>query len=218
MAEFDLVPNDYRTRLWRERWIKSLGIVVVGLLLVSITVYSALIYAKSTVKTEIEVLQAKRTITTQQTAELNRLRKQKAEFEYQWTLLNGLRGGTLAEQTFITIDRAQHGNDVWFLNWNFRRAGVSVKPEQKIGSSGYFVVVPIDEKRSKQEAWRIETHMAIKGKALDHAALSKFVKALFRQPEIHDVRVLKTSLSRYMQNSVVEFDLAVVVNSNAGKG
>ncbi len=119
---------------------------------------------------------------------------------------------------FSTIDRSLAGDELWFLNWRFRRAGVSVGPDQKTRNSGYFVVMPQGEQQSASQAWQIETHMQIKGQAIDHSALSRFVKSLFEQPEIHNVRVLKTSLRRYAATSVVDFDLAVVVNSNIGSG
>ncbi len=58
------------------------------------TGYGALVYAKGLVKSEVEKLQVMRTITKQQTTELVKLREQKAQYEYQWRLLTGLRSGT----------------------------------------------------------------------------------------------------------------------------
>ena len=218
MAEFDLIPEDYRIQLWRDLWLKRFGFAVLALVSLHATGYGVLIYSKGMVKSEVEKLQVMRTITKQQTTELVELREQKAQYEYQWRLLTGLRSGTTAEHMFSTIDRSLAGDELWFLNWRFRRAGVNVNPEQKTSNSGYFVVIPQDEQESGSQAWQIETHMQIRGQAKDHSALSRFVKSLFEQPEIHNVRVLKTSLRRYAATSVVDFDLAVVVNSNIGSG
>ncbi len=218
MAEFDLIPEDYRIRLQRERWLKRFGFALLGLVTLHAAGYGTLVYAKGLVTSEVEKLQEMRTITKQQTAELVKLREQKEQYEYQWRLLTGLRSGTTAERMFSTIDRALTGDELWFLNWRFRRAGVSVDPDQKGLNSGYFVVMPKEQQHSDSQAWQIETHMEIRGQALDHSALSRFVKSLFEQPEIHNVRVLKTSLRRYPVTSVVDFDLAVVVNSNIGNG
>ncbi|MCP4407750.1 MAG: hypothetical protein GY807_08315 [Gammaproteobacteria bacterium] len=218
MADFDLIPNDYRLLRWREAWLKRFGFASLGLVLLSAAAYATLIYVKGVVRSEVEQLQVRRTITTQQTSELLKLRKQKQEYEYQWRLLTGLRSGATAERMFRTIDKALSGDAVWFLNWRFRRAGVSIGSEQQGVNNGYFVVVSQDERQTGSEAWRIETHMEIKGQALDHSALSQFVRALFKQPEIHDVRVIRTALRRVFATSVVDFDLAVVVNSSVGRG
>jgi hypothetical protein len=58
--------------------------------------------------------------------------------------------------------------------------------------------------------------MTIKGQAKDHAALSRFVRKLFEQPEIQDVRILNTS--RLSDERIVNFDLAVTVNSGSVAG
>ena len=53
-------------------------------------------------------------------------------------------------------------------------------------------------------------YMKIRGQAKDHSALSGFVRRLYQQPEIQDVRILNTAVaagSRY-----VDFNLAIVVN------
>ena len=59
----------------------------------------------------------------------------------------------------------------------------------------------------------VETHMTIRGQAIDHQALSKFVRALFEEPAINDVNVQRTSLTNYANGRVVEFDITVVLNS-----
>ena len=58
--------------------------------------------------------------------------------------------------------------------------------------------------------------MTIKGQAKDHAALSRFVRKLFTQAAIQDVRILNTS--RVTNAKIVNFDLAVTVNSQSGNG
>lgn len=218
MAEFDLIPNDYRERLWRERRLREFVLIAVGLLLLSGGVAAALNQVKNSLQKEVEQLQAQRAISTQQTAELKSLRKQKAEFEYQWSLLEGLRGGMSAEHVFYVIDGALDGHDVWFSDWKFRRAGVKVSTAQQAEVKGYFLVLPKGQQNAKEDAWQIETDMTIKGQAVDYTALANFVRALFSKPEIHDVRVLKTILNHSHQPPVIDFDLAVVVNAAFGNG
>jgi hypothetical protein len=117
---------------------------------------------------------------------------------------------------FTVIDHALDGGDVWFRSWRFQRAGAEVEMEgEESVNTGYFVVLPPDGESSESRAWRVETHMEIRGHARDHAALSTFVRRLYEQPSIEDVKVLKTNAREYDHGSLVDFDLAVVV---AGRG
>jgi hypothetical protein len=87
------------------------------------------------------------------------LRKQKEQFFYQLSLLDGLRGGTPADRMFVAIDRALIDDTVWFQSWDFKRAGSSVKPTETQGTNtGYFIVVPKSNEAKPQQVWRIETH------------------------------------------------------------
>ena len=117
---------------------------------------------------------------------------------------------------FVTIDRALKDHDVWFTRWQFQRAGVLVGKEQVGVSTGYFIIVPEGERNNDEGTWQVETRMMIQGQAVDHAALSEFVDGLFAQPEIVDVRVQRTLLRPYPSTNVVDFDLAIVLNSNLG--
>ncbi len=130
-------------------------------------------------------------------------------------MLQGLRSGAPARAVFRAVDQALAGADVWFLNWQFRRAGVLVPEEQAGGvETGYFIVVPEDG-REVSQSWQVETHLKIKGQARDHAALSRFVDDLFTQRAVVDVSVQKTALRSYGDVDVVDFDMAVVLNSEA---
>ena len=215
MAEFDLIPSDYRSGLLRQRWLRIFlaGMVVLALLTGGAS--AALDYAAREVAAEIDRLQAEQQSNRKVAERLNALRKSKAQFNYQLTLLDGLRGGTPAERMFVAIDRAMTDDSVWFQSWDFKRAGSSVEATATPAatSTGYFIVVPKTSNQSKpQQVWRIETHMTIKGRASDHEALSEFIANLFAQPEIFDVKVLRTSMHRSNQLQAVAFDLAIVVN------
>ena len=100
----------------------------------------------------------------------------------------------------------------------FRRAGAVVEEQPKTVATGYFIVVPAGEGRPAEETWKIETHMAIRGQAQDYSALSNFVRGLLDQPEIHSVRVLESTLLPGATSAVVQFRLAVVVNSGVSSG
>jgi hypothetical protein len=218
MAEFDLIPGDYRSGLARRRWLQIFLAALAAMVVLTGGAAAAMDYAAREVDSEIDRLQAEQQSNREVAEKLGNLRKQKEQFFYQLSLLDGLRGGTPADRMFVAIDRALIDDTVWFQSWDFKRAGSSVKPTETQGTNtGYFIVVPKSNEAKPQQVWRIETHMTIKGRAGDHAALSKFIANLFGQPEIYDVKVLRTSMYRTAQMHAVDFDLAIVVNGGQRK-
>lgn len=213
MHEIDLIPLDYRTQLIKLKMVKQFGIISAVLLLLSTSGYATLGYTTQQLKSEASRLQKQKEISAQQRSSLIQIQEQKGKLQQQLKLLQGLRSGAAVETMFEAIDSALP-EDVWFSSWKFQRTGVvEVKPKTKTVNSGYFIVVPQGEADKKPTGTLLQTNMTIVGQARDHSALSKFVRALFKQSEIHDVRVVKTSLRRYSTTSVVDFDLAVIVNS-----
>lgn len=212
MAEIDLIPGAYRTLLKLRSWTVRLGVTVGGLILVIVTAYIALNQINKEVDAEVSELQARQEMTTRQRDELKRLDEEKSVFENQLALLSELRSGAATQEMFKTIDRALTDSDVWFLDWEFRRANSIVKKKDESIETGYFIIVKNSENNNESETWKIETHMNIKGQAQDHSALSRFVRRLYEQPEIKDVRILNTT--RSPQRKVVDFDLAVIVKAH----
>jgi len=218
MNDIDLIPTDYRRRRWFERNAKRFGTAVAAVLMIAGAGYAGLQHATKQINVEIESLQGKEEIAVRQRTELGQLTEKKTRYASQIRLLEGLRSGISAESMFTTIDRAMVGNDVWFVDWEFRRTGDAVDHERDKTETGYFIVLPSGANGKHDEAWKIETHMSIKGQARDHSALSQFVTRLLAQPEIQDVRVLSSAQRTYKKRRVVEFDLAVVVNTGASSG
>ncbi len=144
-------------------------------------------------------------------ARLESLQAEKVELLRRQAILSGLRGGVEARRMFLVVDQALDGN-VWFLSWTFRRAGELVDHEPETVDTGYFIVVPSRAKDEPEKAWRLEAHMEIHARALDHATLAEFVRRLVEQPEVRDVRVLRTRVHEYTARQVVDFELAVIVN------
>ena len=148
-----------------------------------------------------------------QQTQLQALKEQQSEYERRWSVLRGLRAGAAVDEIFTLIDRAIIAGDLWFLDWSFRRAGVIVDGQQRGVETGYFVIVADGDDPLAAPDLTVETHMTIRGQAVDHQALSKFVRALFEEPAIKDVNVQRTSLTNYANGRVVEFDITVVLNS-----
>jgi hypothetical protein len=217
MADIDLIPTDYRFQIWLRRSALRFGLVLGTLSLVAAAGYFGLVFATGRVRADVEALQARQAVTTQQRDELTRLEDTKRSYERQLALLQGLRSGAAAQAMFETVDRALV-DGVWFLDWEFRRAGSVVDEKPRTVATGYFIVVPAGEGRAAEETWKIDTHMAIRGQAQDYSALSNFVRGLLDQPEIQSVRVLESTLLPRATSAVVQFRLAVVVNSGMSSG
>ncbi|MEE8427922.1 MAG: PilN domain-containing protein [Gammaproteobacteria bacterium] len=218
MTDIDLIPTDYRRSLWLRHKLFIFAALCGGIVALTTAAHLSLGHWVSGVKADIGVLQVQQKIATQQREELTRREAKKKSYEYQLVLLEGLRSGAAAEKMFITIDRALRDNEVWFLNWEFKRAGEVVTEGPSTVNTGYFIVVPAGAGRKKAETWRIDTHMTIRGEALDHAALSRFVRRLIDQPEIQDARVIRTATRTQAETRVVNFEMAVIVHSGAVTG
>lgn len=213
MADIDLIPADYR--LWRtqqatvRRYLAAIAVVNMLVLIGG----AALARSASNTKTHVSELQTQNAITQQQQEQLQLLGDRQAEYERRWSLLRSLRAGAAVDGIFALIDNALVAGDLWFLDWSFRRAGVTVDGEARGVETGYFIVVQEPGKPAVDHEIAVQTHMTIHGQAKDHQALSKFVRALLEQTGIRDVNVRKTSQTDYANGRVVDFDMTVVLNS-----
>ena len=115
---------------------------------------------------------------------------------------------------FVSMDSALD-KSVWFVDWTFRRAGELVDEDEKGVQTGYFLVIPIEAEDEPNRAWRMETHMEILGQARDHSTLASFVSRLLDEPRIAQVRIVKTHVREVAAVEVVDFELAVVVRTEA---
>ncbi len=214
MNDIDLIPHAYSTRRWQLRWIKRTALLLGGLAGILVLGVSLLNGETAKAKSRVEALQLMQTVTAQQRADLERMSEGKIELERQFHLLSGLRSGAAAEDMFLTIDRALTSENVWFLQWEFQRAGVMAGEEVRTVNTGYFVVVPEGADQLAAKDLRVQTHMTIRGQASDHSALSTFVTRLFAQSEIDDVRIRRTAVNARNQLGTVDFELAVVLNTD----
>ena len=213
MAELDLIPEDYRKRLGRLAEIRQYAIAFAILNIVVLGSAGLFAHLSGKANDKIQDLKTQSAITEQQQTKLEQLSAQQKEYERRWSVLRGLRAGAAIEDIFRIIDRAIVNNNLWFENWSFRRAGVVVDGETRGIDTGYFVIVEEDGQSGGDPEWQVETHMVLEGRAIDHQALSSFVRALFEQPDIKDVSVQRTSLTDYANGRVVSFDLTIILNS-----
>ncbi len=213
MHDLDLIPADYRQLLQLQRWLIRLGLSALLIVGVASDSRVALAVGIRSQEQAVEQLRAAEALSLDRRARLATLRSQREELGSRLGVLEGLRGGAPARQMLLAVDRA-FGPDLWLLEWDFRRAGELVEKQPETEHAGYFVVVPASAEDERPRAWRLDTHMEMRGRALHHAALAGFVRRLVEQPEILDVRILNTQARQYTSRQVVDFDLAVVVRSH----
>lgn len=209
MREVDLIPESYRRQRSLRLWARLAGTCVAIIVVVTIGARLWLGQLVSELTADVATLQSQQSITAQQREELLRLDTEKRSFLDQLNLLKGLRSGTAATNLFHIVDEALVEGELWFRDWQFRRAGVRNAAGQSI-ETGNFIVVDGDGQQT--DAWQVETHMVIAGQANDHAALSRFVTRLLLRPEIASASIRRSEQRRYAQRSLVDFDLAVVIN------
>jgi len=216
MADLDLIPQDYRNWLSQKALLRQYVIIFLVLNMIVLASSGVLTQFSKQAAQRIQNLQAQSAITEQQQVQLEQLREQQAEYERRWSLLRGLRAGAAVEDIFQIIDEALINDDLWFVDWSFRRAGVVIDGETRDVETGYFIMVREDGQYNDNIDWQVETHMTVNGQARDHQALSRFVRALFEQPSIRDVSVQKTSRTDYANGRVVSFELNIILNSAVG--
>lgn len=209
MHDVDLIPASYRRERSFAIWIKWIGALLIALVM---TTAGARVWLDSAIEAtdaKVASLQVQQTITSGERDQLAALTEDQKEYQDQLYLLKGLRSGAATTDLFSIIDQALVGEELWFRRWEFHRAGVTNADGQSI-ETGYFVVLSSDG--TQNESWRVETHMTIDGQAKDHAALSEFVQRLLSHPEIENVHVRRTELQRFATRSLVDFDIAVIIN------
>ena len=216
MTEFNLIPASYELHLVRLRMVRYSALGTVGVLLLGLVSVAGISRWSDAVREEVSVLQERQDVSARQRQTIASLNDEKKVLDQQWRLLESLRSGMPARQMLEDVQSALRGNEVWFVDWRLRRAGIVTEKAPAANQPGYFIIV---KKQGEAEDWRSATHMTIKGQAQDHSRLSEFAKRLLEQPDIADVRVQKTtqSFSRDRQPLVVDFDLAIVFHTEDGQ-
>lgn len=213
MAEIDLVPLDYRRALQLGRWLQRFGWIYGCVILVLVLAQVALVLGVRQRREAVAALDTALALERQQQQQIDALSEEKTSALQRQQVLESLRGGIAAVDMFGLMDRASEG-DVWFTDWRFRRAGEVVDKEPQGVNTGYFVVLPPEgEGDTRERGWLMETHMELSGRALDHESLAGFTRRLINQPEIAEAHVLSTRAQRRAGVELVEFELAVVVET-----
>ena len=211
----NLIPDDYKTYLEQLRLLHIAGFSMSVFIVLSLMVTIGLKYSAAEYQREVTILEKQKAISSHQRGILQDLEKNRKQLVSKREILEKLRGGASAEDMFVNIDRSLTGRNVWFKDWSFVRAGSKTEKKAKGVNTGYFIVIPEDERtnKTKEEAWRIQMHMEISGQATDHEALSSFVRRVLQRPQIADVKILNTKKQGSGDSTVVDFRLIMMINS-----
>ncbi len=207
MAEFDLIPPEYRMHRHKVRMFTRL-MLAAGLLLAGTT--TGLIWFSvhvSKQQSSIDALRAQYAISVQEQQRLQSLQARKEQLQQEKLLLESLGSGTPLPQLVRLVETAVTGNEVWFNEWRFKREGILIGESEAIRQPGSLLTEL--QTTAFPDNWRSLTQMTIAGEAADHATLSSFVKQLFVSPLTDDVRVQKST----RQGGAIRFTLEISVQT-----
>lgn len=191
MVEIDLIPADYRAERALLRMLRRAGIVLLALVCAAAALAGGLRHAAAGMRGEVQRLDAIAAGVELQRASAAALAVRKSLLEMELAQLRSLRDGTAITDSLTTVDRALAERGLWFLAWRFERVGAAGAGSPPGSDAG------------------VRVQMSILGRALDHAAVSGFVGSLLQQPDVPEVRILRTS--REGQTGEIDFELLVVV-------
>ncbi len=215
MSDFDLIPEDYRYWQWQRRCMVRTGFLLLAVLLCVLAASAWLRFHAAQQDSVVIDLQRRMAMADIQQNQLASLRESKQRLESHWTLLEGLRSGARVESTLLTIDESLSGNEVWFLNWTFKRIAEKVAADRPATSESYLVSFTDHLAGGRSEILKVDTQLSITGQASSHSAFSAFVQKLSSAVDVLDVRVSRTSLVSINDKDVVEFNIQVVIDNAA---
>lgn len=211
--EIDLIPASYRERLKIQRGCHIFFVALILIIVLTVFLRFLISNKNKTLQSTISTLQRDKSFNLQKQHHYNELLATERRLRKNLEILDGLRGGPPVRQILKAIDRVLNGK-VWFLQWTFKRAGEITEAQPQTLDTGYFIIIPKENSQNgRQQAWKLDTHMTIKGQALDHSSFSNFVQKLLNQPEIDDVKVLNTQQRSYLDSHIIDFNIIVIVNN-----
>lgn len=186
MHEMDLIPDSYR-RVQKSKKVLIGFAVLYVLLLSSIFVGKFVLNTRtSNIEAQLTQLQAQKKTVTEQNEKIRTLEQKRSVVMKQLDFVGLLKKGSVAGTTFQLFDRVLN-DTVWMDEWTYQAVALEAQGHDK------------------KNVYNIN----IKGKAVDHAALSAFVERLLAEPEVFDVVVTKSAMLNKTGNTVT-FDMEVM--------
>ncbi|WP_417616048.1 PilN domain-containing protein [Oceanisphaera sp.] len=214
MHELELIPPDYRAgRLIIRRCIFGAALLAVASLLLLLATVLLSRY-NDRQENQIFAMQQQHNDIRYQQNQLQELIQTRVSLQRELRFLEGLRSGVAVSELLGAVDQALGDSPVWFQEWSFRRASSLVDKPAGSSTLGYFILIKNeDSPATQQEALKLDMQMTIRGQSDDYLALSHFLRQLSEQPQIAEANLNRTSLRRYTNGEVLDFELTAQLNS-----
>ncbi len=184
MREMDLIPPDYRRVQGAKQILSRFGVLFVIVIVCLVAGKFFLNSKVSGVKEQILFLQEKQQVFETQNKQIADLKTERATVKNQLAFVEMLQQGGGAEEIFLVFDRVMD-NTVWLEDWQYMAGKLS------------------EGEDDQSEPMKI----LIRGRSIDHTALSGFVDRLTSQPEVSDVKVIRSAMSS--ENKTVGFEMEI---------
>lgn len=208
MADIDLIPREYSEmrRVRASLRMFALALAAIVALTVAARGWIALRLAKE--RPDVEQMHQHVKLAADRQTELAELEARLASAKSSLAALDALRDRGTWVAMFQTIDHAFNRN-LWFDELAFARTVPLDTPPADSPAADAVSRAPAALPS------RIGQRFEIKGHALDHTAISEFMRALSEQPSIVSVRLTDTGLRKYSTIEVVDFSLSATLDPRA---
>lgn len=201
MADINLIPRDYSEARRVRASLRLLGLALAAIVALTAAArgWIALRFAEE--RPNVEQMRQHVKLAADRQAELAELEARRASAESSLASLHALRDSGAWVAMFQTIDRAYNRN-LWFDELAFAHTVQldSLPADSPAADAVRHVPAELPS--------RIGQRFEVKGHALDHTALSEFMRALSEQPGVLSVRLTDTGLRKYSTIEVVDFSLS----------
>lgn len=207
MTDIDLIPRDYTEGQRLRRWLRNFAIALGMVVAATIIGRSWIALRLSEERPTVEHMRQQARQAADQQAQLSALDARKTAAEARMATLRSLRDGTTWVAMFHAIDEAYNRN-LWFDELAFSRTMVIDPPAANAPPAD------IASHEATSTAPKVGHAFDIRGHALDHAAVTDFMRSLGERPGVRALRLTDTGLRKYSTMEVVDFSLAATLDSN----
>lgn len=219
MAEIDMIPRSYHDAMRLQASLKVFGLALGTLLMVSLIGFGVLRWRIAVAAPMVANL---RSATEQSEAggrQLAQARQQKIMLEQKLAALTALRGAGEVARVARAIDQSLN-RGVWFKELRFTRDEQLLPPGPAApAQTGYFLVLPAASSASSSatsaQTWRLSKNIEINGAAVDHAALTDFLRSLATQPSVAEVHFINSNVRVTDGVPVIDFNVIAATRAQS---
>ena len=200
MREINLIPREHvdnrRVRRWLVRW----AWLMVMLVAATAVGRGAIAWRVARERPVVEHNKLAAQAAGLQQVQLKALGERRAEAESRLAAMRRVQDASGWARALRHIDAA-HTQKVWLDKLAFRRSPAEPAATDPEARRGSLADAPL------QHALEVTGH------AVDHAAVTEFMRRLVDQPGVHAVRLQNTGLRRYATADVIDFSISARVDA-----